>query len=130
MRARLPTESWCVCVWEDEEAYVGMRWVTPVCVTYGELWIVWFAAYPSGPLEHLSVDDSQFLLLQAVLQVFGPAAVVDEDGQQDHGSLEEEVQRRAEVEEEEGEGGDQDGGDLTRQHVEHVVSELQDEGHG
>lgn len=88
-----------------------------------------FAAYPSGPLEHLPVDDAQPFLLQAVVQVPEAAGVVDEDGQQDRGSLEEEVQRRAEVEEEEGEGGDQDGGDLARQHVEHVVSEFQDEGH-
>lgn len=88
-----------------------------------------FAPYPSGPLEHLSVDDPQFLLLQAVFQVPGPAGVKDEDGQQDRGRLEEEVERGVEVEEEEGEAGDQNGGDLARQHVEHVVSEFQDEGH-
>lgn len=86
-------------------------------------------AHPSGSLEHLAVDDPQLLLLQAVLQVFGPAGVVDEDGEEDHGRLQEEVQRGPEVEEEEGEGGDQDGGDLARQHVEHVVPELQDERH-
>lgn len=88
-----------------------------------------FAPYPSGPLEHLSVDDPQFFLLQSVFQVLGPAGIVDKDGQQDHGSLEEEIQRRAEVEEEEGEGGNQNSGDLACQHMEHVVSEFQDKGH-
>lgn len=83
-----------------------------VCVTSEDLWFLWFAPYPSGPLEHLPVDDPQFFLLQSVFQVLGPAGVVDKDGQQDHGSLEEEVQRRAEVEEEEGEGGNQNSSDL------------------
>lgn len=72
------------------------------CMTTEDLW---FASYPSGPLEHLSVDDPQLFLLQGVFQVLGPTGVVDKDGQQDRGSLEEEVQRRVEVEEEEGEGG-------------------------
>lgn len=83
-------------VWEKE--CVGLC----VCMTTEDLW---FTSYPSGPLEHLSVDDPQFFLLQGVLQVLGPAGIVDKDGQQDHGSLEEEVQRRAEVEEEERDGG-------------------------
>lgn len=90
---------------------------------------MWFAPYPSGSLKHLSIDDPQFFLLQAVFQVLGSAGVVNKDGQQDHRSLEEEVQRRAEVEEEEGEGGNQNSGDLACQHMEHVVSEFQDEGH-
>lgn len=64
------------------------------------------------------------------MQVFGPTAVVDKDGQEDHRGLEEEVQRRAEVEKEEGEGGNQNCCDLARQHMEHVVSEFQYEGHG
>lgn len=86
--------------------------------------------HPSGPLKHLSVDDPQLLLLQAVLQVGGPTGVVDEDGEQHDGGLQEEVQRGLEVEEEEREARDQNRGDLAAQHVEHVVPELQDEGHG
>ena len=50
------------------------------------------STYPSGPLEHLPVDDPQLLLLQAELQVFELAGVVDEDCQQHHGRLQEEVQ--------------------------------------
>ena len=80
--------------------------------------------HPSGPLEHLSVDDSQFFLLKAVFQVLWPAGVVDKDGEQDHWSLEEEVKGGVEVEEEEGEGGNQNSGDLARQHMKHVVSEF------
>lgn len=126
-----------MCVGGQEGALHGVRVSDAVqekrCVyTTSEDWwgfVVFSFAYPSGPLQHLSVDDPQLFLLKAVLQVFGPTGVVDKDGQQDHGSLEEEVQRRPEVEEEEGEGGNQNGGDLARQHVEHVVSELQDEGH-
>lgn len=87
------------------------------------------AAYPSGSFRHLSIDDPQLLLLQAVLQVFRAAGVIDKNGQQDHRRLQEEVQGGVEVEAKEGDGGDQDGGDLTRQHVEHVVSELEDESH-
>lgn len=100
-----------------------------MCVWHDQWTCLQSLAHPSGSLEHLAVDDPQLLLLQAVLQVFGPAGVVDEDGEEDHGRLQEEVQRGPEVEEEEGEGGDQDGGDLARQHVEHVVPELQDESH-
>lgn len=85
--------------------------------------------YPSRSLRHLSIDDPPLLVRQAVLQVFRLTGVVDEDGEQDHGGLQEEVQRGAEVEEEERERGDQNSGDLARQHVEHVVSELQDESH-
>lgn len=85
--------------------------------------------YPSGSLRRLSIDGPRLFLLQAVWQVFGPTGAVDVDGEQDHGGLQEEVQRGAEVEEEEREPGDQNGGDLARQHVEHVVSELQDERH-
>lgn len=98
-------------------------------LTGEDLWVSRCAPYPSGPLEHLSVDDPQLFLLQAVLRVLGSAGVVDKDGQQDHRGLEEEVQRGAEVEEEEREGGDQDSCDLACQYVEHVVSEFQDEGH-
>ena len=61
--------------------------------------------------------------------IFGPAGVVDEDGEQHHGRLQEEVERGPELEQENGEARDQHSGDLTRQHVEHVVFELQDEGH-
>lgn len=100
-----------------------------VCVCCTQTGDLCSKPHPSGSLKHLSIDDPQLLLLQAVLQVFGPAGVVDEDGEQDDGGLQEEVQRRAEVEEEERECGDQNGGDLARQHVEHVVSELQDESH-
>lgn len=53
-----------------------------------------------------------------------PAGIVDKDGQQDSGCLEEEVQRRVEVKEEEGEACDQNSSDLASQHMEHVVSEF------
>lgn len=43
--------------------------------------------------------------------------------------MEEEAQRWMEVKKEQGKSGNQHGGDLARQHVEHVVSEFQDEGH-
>jgi len=85
-------------------------------------------SYPSGPLKDLAVDQPQILLLQAVLGVFGTAGVVHEDGQQHHRRLQEEVQRRPEVKQEDGEARDEHSRDLTRQHMEHVVSELQDEG--
>ena len=87
------------------------------------------AAYPSGPLEDLPVDTPCALLQEVVLVIFGPAGVVDEDGEQHHGRLQEEVERGPELEQENGEARDQHSGDLTRQHVEHVVFELQDEGH-
>lgn len=103
------------------------RGVCTYCIVESGEWYH-CAPHPSGPLKHLSVDDAELLLLQAVLRVLGPAGVVDEDGQQHQGGLQEEVQRRVEVEEEEREGSDQHGGDLTRQHVEHVVPELEDEG--
>lgn len=63
------------------------------------------------------------------VHVFGPAGIVDENCQQDDGSMEEEAQCRMEVKQEQGKGWNQDGGDLACQHVEHVVSEFQDEGH-
>lgn len=85
--------------------------------------------HPSGPLKHFSVQHSQLLSLHDVLWVFDSTGVIDENAEQDHRSQEEKVQRRVEVEKEEGESSDQHRGDLTRQNVEHVVSELQDEGH-
>lgn len=63
------------------------------------------------------------------MHVWGFTGIVDKDRQQDDGSMEEEVQWWMEVKKEQGEGGNQDCGDLTRQHVEHVVSEFQDESH-
>lgn len=92
-----------------------------MCMTTENLWSV---SYPSGPLKHLPVDDPQFFPLQAVFQVLGPAGIVDKDGYQDRGCLEEEVQRRVEVKEEEGEACNQNSGDLAGQHMEHVVSEF------
>lgn len=74
-----------------------------MCMDCEDLCLLWVAPYPSGPLENLSIDDPQFFQLQAVLQVLWPTGIVDKDGQQDHRSLQEEVQRRVEVKEEEGE---------------------------
>ena len=47
----------------------------------GDMCFLWVAPYPSGPLENLSIDDPQFFLLQAVLQVLWPTGIVDKDGQ-------------------------------------------------
>lgn len=100
-----------------------------VSINGKDLCLLQFATYPSGPFKHLSIDDPQFFLLQAVFQVLGPTSIVDKDGQQHHGSLEEEVQWRVEVKEEKGEGSNQNSSDLACEHMEHVVSEFQDEGH-
>ena len=86
--------------------------------------------HPSRPLQHFPVEHAEPLQLQRVLRVGLAAAVVDEYGQQHHGRLQEEVGCRPEVKEEQRERGDQHRGDLTRQHVEHVVAELEDERHG
>lgn len=79
-------------------------------------------SYPSGPLWCLPDDDAWLFLIGA--HVFGPTGVVDENGHQDDGSMEEEAQWWMEVKKKEGEGGNQDRRDLARQHVEHVVSEF------
>lgn len=68
------------------------RSVSVVCMHGEELWCFWSVPYPSGPLKHFSVDHPQLFLLKIVLQVFRTAGIVDKDGQQDHGCLEEEVQ--------------------------------------
>ena len=52
-----------------------------MCMDSGDMCFLWVAPYPSGPLENLSIDDPQFFLLQAVLQVLWPTGIVDKDGQ-------------------------------------------------
>ena len=53
----------------------------PMCMDSGDMCFLWVAPYPSRPLENLSIDDPQFFLLQAVLQVLWPTGIVDKDGQ-------------------------------------------------
>lgn len=83
--------------------------------------------HPSGPFWCFPDDVTWLFLIQVHVFVF--AGIVDKDRQQDDGSVKEEVQWWMEVKKEQGEGRNQDRGDLARQHVEHVVSEFQDESH-
>lgn len=84
-------------------------------------------SYPSGSLQCFSDNETWLFLIQ--VHVFGLTGIVDENCQQDDGSMEEEAQWWMEVKKEQGKGRNQDRGYLARQHVEHVVSEFQDEGH-
>lgn len=66
--------------------------------------------YPSGPFRCFLNDVTWLFLIQ--VHVF--AGIVDKDRQQDDGSVEEEVQWWMEVKKEQGEGRNQDRGELAR----------------
>lgn len=85
--------------------------------------------YPAGSLPDLT-EEFVPLLLSGIFQALMFAGIVDKYGQKHHRCFQEEVQRRLEVKDDNGHDGDDHSGDLRSQNVEHVVSELQDEGHG